>query len=151
MLRALLLPVLFVASATVSLLDANGCCCRCGSPAEQAPAIEHAVQGKPRPELGAIEARIVARPTPDRTEVEATWRRHDPAAACELHLVLPEGATVLEGEAITVLPAATRTGTARWLIDFPTGAPLTLTVRLCGETPRGERVTECYLPLVHER
>lgn len=148
MLRTWLLPILFVTSAAASLPDARNCCC---CPCATGLDIEQAVQSKPRPELGVIRARILARPGADRCEVEATWQRHDPAAACELHLVLPEGATVLEGDVITALPAAVRTGSARWLIDFPTTAPLTLTVRLCGETPRGERVTECYLPLVHER
>ena len=118
-----------------------------GSEATSTFTPEPAVMGKPRPSLGRIEGEIFERPSPDRAWIRATWHRAPQAQSCALELVLPEGATLLEGPATLPIDADADHGDVQWLVTFPVDQAATATIRLCGDVG-GEQALEAYLPLV---
>jgi len=103
--------------------------------------------GKANRAVGTIAARVLERPSADRAVVEADWALASGATACELELVLPEGALLVEGEPVVALPDE-GSGSTTWLVEFPTGRELDAVIRLCAHTPAGHRATEAYVRLV---
>ena len=59
--------------------------------------------GKPNPALGALVLEVTERPSPDRAVVRARWARAEGAHGCSLDLLVPEGATLLEGKPQVVI------------------------------------------------
>lgn len=123
----------------------------CGS--EQAPAPftpEQGVSGKPHPEIGTVRGAIVDRPSADRALIEAHWALGASAEGCEIVLVLPEGASLVDGDEQRDVPEGQSQGVDRWLVQFPTGRPLDAVIRLCGTATRGHRIVEAYVRLAWE-
>lgn len=108
---------------------------------------EPGVRGKPVPELGSVRCTIVERPARDRAVVEAEWTIGAATEGCELVVELPTGALLVEGQLKTPVAPGEQAGRTRWTVEFGTGRPLDLVIRLCGTTPRGFRIAEAYARL----
>lgn len=147
-----LLPLLAVAVAAVLLLLPRFP--TAGTPADTPPEPfaacatgEPGVTGKPNPHLGHLHIEATGRPSPDRAWVRAVWARAEGAHGCRLDVIPPEGATLLAGAPSVVIADDAQAGEASWLVDFPLGRDLDLTVRLCGTNVRGDEAMEAYLRL----
>ena len=104
--------------------------------------------GKPNPALGALVLEVTERPSPDRAVVRARWARAEGAHGCSLDLLVPEGATLLEGKPQVVIGDDEVAGEASWLLDFPTDRDLDLVARFCGTNDRGDEAMEAVVQLV---
>lgn len=101
---------------------------------------------KPSPQLGTLEARIVERPSIDRAVLEASWSLRQGTQGCEVHVILPDAATLLEGPAVTSL-GETGEGQGRWVVSFSGDQPLDAVVRLCGTEDEAFRSREVAVRL----
>ncbi len=90
---------------------------------------------------------IVERPAEDRAVVEAEWTIGAAAEGCELVVELPTGALLVDGQRKTPVEPGQQEGRTRWTVEFRTGTPLDLVIRLCGTTPQGFRIAEAYARL----
>lgn len=104
--------------------------------------------GKPNPALGALVLEVLERPSPDRAVVRGRWARAEGARGCSLDLILPRGATLLEGQAHVDIADDAIAGEATWLLDFPTDRDLDLVARFCGTNDRGDEALEAVAQLV---
>jgi hypothetical protein len=145
----LLVPLLAAAVALLVLLVEPGSppSAPAGTPPAGGAAAERGVTGKPNPHLGFLQIEAVERPSPDRAWVRAIWTRAEGAHGCRLDVIVPEGATLLSGEPSVTIVDDAQAGEASWLVDFPLGRDLDLTVRLCGTNERGDEAMEAYLRL----
>ena len=112
---------------------------------------------KPGSRVGTVRAAVVERPSPDRALIEVQWEARLHAAhagradmTCELRLLLPEGAFLLEGEAARSLASDEPLGRHHWLVQFPLGRPLDAVVTYCAETEVGPRAAEVAVRLTQE-
>ena len=102
--------------------------------------------------VGQVRAAVIERPAPDRAWIEAQWeaRAHQeglPPHDCALEIAVPEGVTVLEGEAAVALDGKEATGSYRWLVAFPLDRPLDAVLRYCAHTEAGPRAAEVAVRL----
>ena len=129
----------------------------CGAePNEAATVSVHAVppagayiSRKPSPQLGTLSASVLERPSADRVVIEASWSLRSGAEGCEVHLILPEAATLLEGDVVTSLADA-RDGRRRYLVAFTGDAPLDAVVRLCGTEAESFRSREVSVRITRD-
>ena len=87
--------------------------------------------GKPLAHLGEVRASVVERPLSDEAVIRADWRRGPLGEGCRLALILPEGATLLEGEFDQALPEGLAAGVSTFRVRFSTRCTSDLTLRLC--------------------
>ena len=92
---------------------------------------------KPNAMVGSLDVAIVERPARDRARIRASWRRADGVEGCQLQLHLPRGAVLVDGDETYMLAPEEAAGVREWVVEFPTGAPLDATVRLCGDAGAG--------------
>ncbi len=102
---------------------------------------------KPNVMVGSLEVAIIERPARDRARIRATWRRAAGVDGCQLRMRLPTGAVLVEGEETYMLLPDEAAGVREWVVEFPTGAPLDATVRLCGDAGAGVRLCDSYVRL----
>ncbi len=96
--------------------------------------------GKPLAHIGEVRAAVVERPLPDEAVIRVDWVHGPLGDGCRLALVLPEGATLLEGEADQELPEGLAAGACTFRVRFPTRCSCDLTLRL-GATVEGATCT----------
>lgn len=89
-----------------------------------------ACAGKPALPLGRVSVSVVGRPQADEAWVQAHWQRGAVGEGLRAELVLPAGATLLDGEAWPALEPALSGGTLSWRVRFPTACTSDLVVRL---------------------
>lgn len=131
MLRPMILAgvlALLSAGAFLLLQPGAGPARRGGPPPARAWA--SACAGKPATPLGSLALAVVARPEGDEAWVQATWQRGPAGEGLRVELVLPAGATLLEGEAWQALPEGVSGGTLSWRVRFATTCTSDLVARL---------------------
>lgn len=89
-----------------------------------------ACAGKPSLPLGRVALSVVDRPEGDEAWVQAHWERGLAATGHRAELVLPAGATLLDGVAWQDLPEGLAGGTLSWRVRFATGCTSDLCLRL---------------------
>ena len=127
--------------------------CACGGEEGIGQESVHWNTSKPGSRVGAVRAAIVERPSPDRARIEVQWEAgpHDGhEGECELRLLLPEGALLLEGESLRRLASDEPLGRHEWLVEFPLGRALDAVVTYCAETEAGPRAAEVTVRLTQE-
>ena len=87
------------------------------------------------------------RPEGDEAVVRVDWARGPFGDACRVELVLPQGATLLDGEAGFDLPEGLAAGAATWRVRFPRLCTSDLTVRLCAALEGASVSKETYVRL----
>jgi len=138
-----LLRTLGPALLAVAFLATAGCGERPAPPAPAGP--DDVVAAKPNPFLGGLQAQVVARESAEEATIVARLRPAAEAQACQVDLILPEGASLVEGE-----PTVRGEGPeiqATWRVRFPLGRTLDAVVRACGDTPNGMQAMEVSLRL----
>jgi len=129
----------------------------CGAEERAEPAQARWRASKPGSRVGTVRAAVVERPSPDRALIEVQWEARLHAAhagradlTCELRILLPEGAFLLEGEAARSLASDEPLGRHHWLVQFPLGRPLDAVVTYCAETEAGPRAAEVAVRLTQD-
>ncbi|MFM8979914.1 MAG: hypothetical protein ACKOSS_05570 [Planctomycetia bacterium] len=109
-----------------------------------------ACAGKPALPIGGLALAVVSRPTGDEAWVQASWQRGPAGESPRVELVLPQGATLLDGEPWQALPEGVASGTLAWRVRFATTCTSDLVARLhasLGSTPASReavvRLWEC--------
>ncbi len=99
-----------------------------------------ACAGKPLAPIGEVRAAVIERPLADEAVIRVDWSHGPLGDGCRLALILPEGATLLEGEADQQLPEGVAAGACTFRVRFPTRCSCDLTLRL-GSTVEGTPCT----------
>jgi hypothetical protein len=131
MMRATVLAVALAVLAGVAFLVLPGAAApgvRGGPP--PARSWRSACAGKPSLPLGMLSLAVVGRPATDEAWVQAAWQRSRVGDQHRVELVLPAGATLLDGAAWQDLPAGLPEGVLAWRVRFPTACTSDLVVRL---------------------
>jgi len=103
--------------------------------------------GKPLVRIGEVSAAVVERPLSDEAVLRVDWRRGTLGEGCRLAVVLPEGATLLEGEFDQALPEGLAAGASTFRVRFPTRCTSDLTLRLCATVEGATCTRDTYVRL----
>jgi hypothetical protein len=108
---------------------------------------QRACAGKPSVPVGHVTAAVVERPGSDEAVVRADWARGPVGQSCRLELVLPEGASLVEGEEEQALRPDLAAGTSTWRVRFRTTVTSDLVVRMCAVVDDVHVGREAYVRL----
>jgi hypothetical protein len=108
---------------------------------------QRACAGKPAVPVGHVVASVVERPGSDEAVVRADWARGPVGQSCRLELVLPEGASLVEGEEEQALQPDLVAGTSTWRVRFRTTVTSDLVVRMCAVVDDAHVGREAYVRL----
>ena len=145
-LPALLLALPLAAAAALLFAESERVARPVGGP-PPARAWRSVCAGKPLPHIGELSAAIVERPLADEAVVRVDWRCGSLGEAHRLALVLPQGATLVEGEAEQILPEGLGAGVSTFRVRFLTGCSSDLTLRLCAVVGQDACSREAYVRL----
>ncbi len=106
-------------------------------------------ESKPNSHVGRIRAAVIERPAPDRALIEAHWENRSGSDNCAVELVVPEGVVLLSGERRMELPGEDASGSATWMVEFPSGRALDAVLRFCAQTDDGLRAAETTIRLIN--
>lgn len=106
-----------------------------------------ACAGKPSVPLGTLQLTRTPAADADEAWVQAAWQRGAVGEAHRLEVLLPAGATLLEGPSWQALPEGLQGGTATWRVRFPTTCTSDLVVRMHAQVDGGAASREACLRL----
>jgi hypothetical protein len=124
---------------------------RPGEPVRGGPPVARTWQplcaGKPAARIGDLVGLVVERPEGDEAVVRVDWARGPLGEGCRVELVLPQGATLLDGEPGLDLPDGVLAGSTSWRVRFPRLCTSDLTVRMCAALDGAMVSKETYVRL----